>query len=183
MADFTFVTSNPHKVLTAEAVCKQFGVFFDHKKMDLEEIQADNGEDIAKHKVAQAFEAVKSPVTVTDDNWAIPGLRGFPGPYMRYINKWFTSEDFVRLTKSLEDRRIIMKHIIAYKDSKTEKVFSAKIEAILLKEARGESIIPHFAVISLDGGKHSAAEAEADGTMAIASLPNAWHQFCSWLNS
>lgn len=183
MVDFTFVTSNEHKVKTARAVCKESGLSFDHKDMDLIEIQSDSGEAIAKHKVGQAYEACKKPVAVTDDSWMIPGLRGFPGPYMRYINSWFTPDDFVRLTRDLSDRRITMRHVIAYQDSQKQKVFSVDINGVLLKEVRGESIIPHFAIVSFDGGKQSVAEAEAAGETAISSLPNAWHQFCEWLSA
>lgn len=74
-----------------------------------------------------------------------------------------------------------MRHVIAYKDKDSEKLFTADIEALLLKEVRGKSVIPHFAVISFDGGKHSAAEAEDTALMAISQKPNAWHQLCEWL--
>ena len=178
--DFTFVTSNDHKVLTAEAVCREFDLAFDRQNIDLVEIQADNGEVIAADKALQAYETFKRPVAVTDDSWSIPGLTGFPGPYMKYINQWFAHEDFLRLTKDLKDRRMTMRHIIAYRDSQTEKVFSVEILASLLKEIRGTSQIPHFTLVSLDG-KRSVAEAEAEmGQSAFASLPNAWHDFCEW---
>lgn len=183
MPDFTFVTSNDHKVKTAKAVCAAAGLSFSHKHLDLLEIQADDGEAVARHKVRQAFQACKSPVVVTDDNWDIPGLRGFPGPYMRHINQWFEPKDFINLTRGLADRRIIMSHILAYKDGQTEKIFTVDIPATLLKEPRGESIITHFKVISLDGGQHSTAEAEADGSSAIANTANAWHDFCEWFQN
>lgn len=167
--------------MTARAVCAEFGLKFDHKKLDLLEIQSDDTDAIARHKAAQAFEACNSAVVVTDDSWAIPGLRGFPGPYMRYINKWFRPRDFLNLTASLQDRRIIMKHVIAYKSARTERIFTAEIEGVLLREAAGSSIIPHFAVISFDGGQHSVAEVENDDFTALSELPNAWHQLGQWL--
>jgi XTP/dITP diphosphohydrolase len=183
MADFTFVTSNDHKVKTAEAVCQQFKLTFEHKNMDLLEIQSDSGEDIARFKVEQAFKACQNPVAITDDSWLIPGLGGFPGPYMKDVNRWFKPQDFINLTESLADRRMIMHQVIAYKDEDNEKIFSTDIEASLLKQARGSSAIPHFAVISFDGGQHSVAEAETGGITAISNLPNAWHQFCEWLTN
>ncbi len=181
MADFIFATSNDHKVKTARAVCEQFGLSFQRKNMDLVEIQSDSGEMIAKHKVDQAYETFQSPVAVTDDSWIIPGLGGFPGPYMKYINQWLRPSDFLRLTATLKDRRIIMRHIIAYKDNSQGKLFTADIEGLLLNEVRGKSVIPHFSVISLDNGQTSVAETEVNGTTAIALLPNAWHQFCEYL--
>lgn len=183
MTDFVFATSNDHKVKTAEAVCAQFGLKFTHKNMDLQEIQSDNGEAIARYKVEQAFAVCQQPVAVTDDSWLIPGLNGFPGPYMKYINQWFSPADFLRLTKDLADRRMIMRHIIAYKDAHDEKVFSVDIPGVLLKKVRGNSIIPHFAIVSFDGGASSVAEAEANGTLAVADGPNAWQGFCQWLAS
>jgi XTP/dITP diphosphohydrolase len=180
MADFLFVTSNEHKVQTAQAVCSQFGIKFTHQAHDLTEIQADDGEVIALDKARQAFEYYKQPVAVTDDNWLIPALNGFPGPYMKYMNQWLTPDDFINLTRKLKDRRIIMRQIIVYRDKDQEKVFSTDIPGVLLKEPRGTSIIPHFAVISFDGGKHSAAEVEASGQVVVADQATAWHEFCQW---
>jgi non-canonical purine NTP pyrophosphatase (RdgB/HAM1 family) len=181
---FTFVTSNEHKVATATAMCREYGIKFERRNIDLVEIQADDGESIAIGKVRQAFEEFKRPVVITDDNWFITGLNGFPGPYMKYVNKWFRPEDFIRLTKDLEDRRIVMRQIIAYKDSDCEEIFSEDIEGTLLKEVRGESKIPHFTVISFDGGRSSVAEAELKSqTTAVAEKANAWHKLCDWLQS
>jgi XTP/dITP diphosphohydrolase len=183
MADFTFVTSNDHKVMTAKAVCGQFGLTFERKNMDLIEIQSDTGEPIASNKAGQAYEAYKRPVTITDDSWIIPGLNGFPGPYMKYINQWFKPEDFLRLVTPLQDRSIIMRQIIVYQDERRKKIFAVDLEGTLLREARGSSIIPHFSIISFDGGKHSVAEAEVGGLSVISGLSNAWHQVCEWLKS
>lgn len=181
MVDFTFVTSNDHKVKTARTTCREMGVTFVHKHLDLQEIQAEDGQAIARHKADQAFETFKRPVVVTDDNWSIPGVGGFPGPYMRYVNQWFKPDDFLRLTRDLTDRRMIMSHILAYKDKRTEKVFAVDIPATILKKARGNSPITHFLILSLDGGRTSIAEAEANGDSAIAAQANAWHDFCAWL--
>jgi XTP/dITP diphosphohydrolase len=183
MADFTFVTSNNHKLLTAKTVCGQFGIAFDHQATDIVEIQADDGAVIALDKARQAFELVKGPVAVTDDNWAIPALNGFPGPYMRYMNQWLTPADWLNLTRDLEDRRINMRHVIAYKDRQAEKIFSVEIKMKLLKEVRGTSPIDHFAIISADG-IHSVAETESNsGKTVFSDQPNAWHQLCDWLKS
>lgn len=181
MARFTFVTSNDHKILTAKTVCEPLGIPFRHKHMDFVEIQAD-GEAIALDKVRQAYDKFREPVVITDDSWLIHGLNGFPGPYMKYMNQWFGPDDFVRLTRDLDDRRMTMRQIIAYKDAGDEKLFVADIDGVLLKEPRGRSVIPHFAVVSFDGGKRSVAEEEDGGTLsAVATRPNAWYELCEWL--
>lgn len=167
--------------MIAQDVCDEAGIEFERKDADFLEIQSDNAEEIALNKVRQAYEEFNEPVAVTDDSWIIPGLNGFPGPYMKYMNQWLKPQDFLNLTKDLEDRRAIMRQVIAYKDKDTEKVFSADIEAILLKEARGKTNISHFAVVSFDGGKHSMAEDELTRIQAISKIDNSWHQLCEWL--
>jgi len=184
MPDFIFVTSNDHKVMTAKMVCDTYGLSFDRKQLDLLEIQADNGEEIGRHKAEQAFDICHAPLIVSDDSWYIAGLRGFPGPYMKYVNQWFMPEDFLRLTRDLTDRNIVLRQIVVYKDAEHEKVFIAELEGTLLKEARGQApAFPHFAVTSFDGGKHSLAESDDRGMPAVANHHSAYHQLCEWLRS
>lgn len=183
MGQFIFATSNDHKVMTAKFVCDSFGIEFDRANVDLVEIQSDNTDEIALHKVRQAYEKLGKAVAITDDSWLIPGLNGFPGPYMKYINQWFRPEDFINLTESLDDRQIIMRQVIAYKDRENEKVFTTDIPGTILKDVRGKSEIMHFAVMSFDGGKHSVAEAEQDGITDISRRDNSWHKLCEWLQA
>lgn len=183
MADFTFVTSNDHKVQVAQIICDQFGIAFQRKHLDLLEIQSDDGAAIAALKIEQAFEACKGPVVITDSSWLIPGLQGFPGPYMKQINHWFTPQDFLHLTAPLTDRRITYRQILAYKDSSIKKLFSVDIEGVLLKGARGESVFPTYPIISFDGGHKSLAEADTSGLPAIAEHHTAWHELCMWLQA
>ncbi|HVS58790.1 MAG TPA: non-canonical purine NTP pyrophosphatase [Candidatus Saccharimonadales bacterium] len=182
MKQLLFVTSNDHKVLTAKHVCKQFDISVTRHNLDLQEIQSISGETIAKHKAHQAFDLLKQPLVVTDDTWEIPGLNGFPGPYMKYVNQWFTPTDFLRLTKPLKDRRIILHQIICYQDSSGQKIFTHPVEGILLAEARGVSSYPIFTIVSFDGGKHSSAEINSAGYTAINNHYTAWHPLCEWLS-
>ena len=181
MADLHFVTTNDHKLLAATEVCSQFGIKLIRHNLELQEIQADNGEAIALHKVRQAYDKLISPVVITDDSWLIPGLNGFPGPYMKYMVDWLSIEDFVRLTSQLKDRRIILRQIIAYQDDRQAKVFSLDIEGVLLTEPRGASPIPHFSITSFDGGAHSAAELWSTGSSSISERRTAWHALIAWL--
>jgi len=184
MPDFTFVTSNDHKVMTAQAVCDAFGVTFSRKHLDLVEIQADNGEAIGRHKAEQAFDICHTPVVISDDSWIIPGLNGFPGPYMKYMNEWLTAEDFQRLTSQLENRRIILHQVVVYKDAQHEQLFTADLEGVLLEEVRGKHpLFAHFAITSLDGGKHSLAEADTLSKPTVSELNSSYHKLCTWLKS
>ncbi len=183
MSNFTFVTSNDIKVLAAKEVCNEFGISFDRDNIDFVEIQADDGTAIARHKAEQAFVQLQKPVVVTDDSWLIPGLNGFPGPYMKQVNDWFSVDDWLRLTRDLDDRRMILRQIVVYQDTMRQQLFVSDLEAILLKESRSTTGIKHFSIISFDGGKHSAAELTERGESSIKHLSNSWHELCEWLQT
>lgn len=138
---------------------------------------------MARDKALRVFEQIKEPVVVSDDNWIVPALNGFPGPYMKYINHTFTANDWLRLMKDVTDRRIILRQVIVYQDQQQQQVFATDVEATILREARGQSSYPHTAVISFDGGKTSAAEIISDGKSALydANRPTSWHDLCKWL--
>ena len=183
MSDFTFVTSNDIKVQAATVVCNEFGFKFDRHVIDFVEIQSSDGQAIARHKAEQAYAELKQPVVVTDDSWLTPDLNGFPGPYMKQVNDWFSTDDWLRLTRDLEDRRMILRQIIVYQDVDGQHVFECELEALLLRESRSTTDIKHFSIISFDGGKHSAAEMSENGESAIKHLNNSWHDFCEWLKN
>ncbi len=180
---FTFVTSNDLKVMAAHEVCDKHDILFDRQVIDFVEIQSDNGETIARDKAAQAYTQLNTPLVVTDDSWLIPGLGGFPGPYMKQVNDWFTPDDWIRLTRDLTDRRMILRQIIVYQDSDGQRVFTSDVESVLLTSSRSQSGHKHFSIISFDGGVHSAAEVVESGRSALQNEPNSWHELCAWLQS
>lgn len=181
MSDFTFVTSNNIKVQAATAACNEFGISFDRTVIDFIEIQSSQGAPIARHKAEQAYSQLHKPIVITDDSWIIPALNGFPGPYMKQVNDWFSIEDWLRLTRDLTDRRMILRQIIVYQDSRQQRLFSCDLEAVMLRESRSATGIKHFSIISFDGGQHSAAELSERGESPIKHLPNSWHGLCKWL--
>ena len=77
------------------------------------------------------------PVVVTDTYWNIPALKGFPGPFMKYVAGWFVPEDFLNLMKDKTDRRVSFTESITYKDAKQTKVFSKEYWGIIIKSSRG----------------------------------------------
>lgn len=183
MSDFTFVTTNDMKVRAAKTACDEFGVSFDRATIDFVEIQSSDGEDIACHKAEQAYAELQKPIVITDDSWLIPALNGFPGPYMKQVNDWFSTDDWLRLTRDLTDRRMILRQIVVYQDAGGQKVFNTDLEALLLSEPRDTNYVKHFSIISFDNGKHSAAEVTNRGESSIKDLLHSWHDLCTWLQN
>jgi inosine/xanthosine triphosphate pyrophosphatase family protein len=112
----------------------------------------------------------------------ISGLNDFPGPYMKYMNDWFTTEDWLRLTSTLEDRRVILRQIVIYQTADEQQIFTVDIPGILLHEIRGSSPFTQSPLISFDGGKHSTAEYHEKGESASQHHHNPWHEFSEWYN-
>jgi non-canonical purine NTP pyrophosphatase (RdgB/HAM1 family) len=182
MKHVVFVTSNEYKFNHAVSVTQSAGITLIRKHMDLQEIQSDSGEEITRHKAEQAYADLKQPLVVNDDTWSIPGINGFPGAYMKYINDWFTVTDWLNLTRPLKDRRIILHQHIVYQDGHSQHYFLQNIEGTLLTEARGSHHFPHLAILSFDGGQSSSAERAAAGRPAVdLSTTTAWHKFNDWL--
>jgi XTP/dITP diphosphohydrolase len=180
MKELVYVTGNSFKFRQAVAACKPLDIELRQVGLDIPEIQADSGEQIARDKAIKAFAELKKPLVVSDDSWMIPGLNNFPGPYMKYMNDWFTTDDWLRLTRDLLDRSIFLQQVVIYQDSNGQQTFTVDIPGILLTEARGISPYPHTCLVSFDGGKHSNAEYHEKGESAAAHQHNPWHEFAKW---
>ncbi len=112
-----YVTSNQNKIVTANKLLKPFGISVEGIKVDgIIEPQTDDILKISTLKAQQAFKKVQKPLIVSDGSWIIPGLNGFPGPYMAFVNKWFTSQDFLNLMKDKKNREIVLRECVTYID-------------------------------------------------------------------
>jgi XTP/dITP diphosphohydrolase len=82
LAELVFVTSNAGKLREAEAV---LGVRLDHHGLDLPELQSLDLEEVVRHKARTAFERLRRPVLVEDTALELAGMKGFPGPLVRFL--------------------------------------------------------------------------------------------------
>ena len=179
-AAILYVTGNAEKFRQAQTTCQEFDIQLEQDRMEAVEIQAESGAPIALDKATKAFVHFQKPVVISDDSWSIPALKGFPGPYMSWVNDWFTIEDWLNLTRPLKDRRIILTQFVVYQDADTQKIFYKTLEGVLLTEPRGKTVYPHSLLVSFDGGKTTNAEFHARGESATAHLPNVWRDFAEW---
>jgi inosine/xanthosine triphosphate pyrophosphatase family protein len=99
-----YITENNHKFETVGSFFEKQGIEISQKVLPIYEIQSNDGIEIAISKAKQAWEIIKEPLFVNDAFWIIPSLKGFPGPYMKYINDWFEPDDFLKLMNGKNDR-------------------------------------------------------------------------------
>jgi XTP/dITP diphosphohydrolase len=180
MSKVLYATGNVEKFRLADIVCSRYDIQLEQDKLEVPEIQGEDGALIARDKADKAFAKFKKAVVISDDNWIIPGLNGFPGPYMKSVNDWFTVDNWLNLTRPLKDRRIILRQIVVYQDSDTQKLFSTVIEGLLLPDPRGESRYPHSKITSFDGGEQSSAEYHERGESSASHRRTVWHEFVEW---
>lgn len=185
MRQLAYATSNKVKFNTAVQLCKPFQVTLQQVTVDISEIQGSDGLIIARDKAQRTYDALQQPLIISDDSWIIPGLQGFPGPYMKYMNQWFSETDWARLVQPLKDRRIILRQIIVHQDATGQHVFSTDVEGMLLDSPRGASPSPHITLVSFDNGATSVAEAIEQNGSALGSTnrTSSWHALCAWLNT
>lgn len=102
----TLVSGNKQKIQLYAILLAEYGVSFSAQKLVLDEVQSDSLPEIVERKALHAFEQLQQPVFVQDAGWAIPALKGFPGPFMKYMNHWLSSEDFLALMRDKIDKSV-----------------------------------------------------------------------------
>lgn len=183
MRSLIFATGNDEKFGIAVAACRPAGITISQRKLDIDEIQGEDSELIIRDKTRKAFAIVQAPVVVSDDSWSIPGLRGFPGPYMKSINHWFTMQDFLNLTRPLADRRIILVQLLAYGDGSGQHVIRREHTATLLPEARGHygSALQKIVAMPGDTGLSIAEAYDRGAVHAERDAALCWQDMTRWL--
>lgn len=145
---FSFITTNEEKLESAHRHLDPLHVLFTSQALHLTEIQSDDIHEIARLKAQEAFQTVHASLVVSDHTWNIPALNGFPGPYMKYINQWFLTEDMMQLMRSHQDKTIIKTEILGYQDEFGYKSFEWSAQGTFLDAPRGDGL-PVMRIVSL----------------------------------
>lgn len=109
-----FVTGNLYKFQVAEKALEGSGIKLVQEKLDTPEIQSTSVEEISSYSAKWAAEKIGKPVAVTDAGYYIEVLNGFPGPFIKYINQWLTSEDLINLMAGKTNRKVIVRDGLSY---------------------------------------------------------------------
>lgn len=122
-----YVTGNKIKVDYANKKLNQFGIEIEQIILDVPEIQSSEKFAVAEDKAKKAFEIKRKPLFVTDHFWEIQGLNGFPGAFMKYVNKWLTASDFLNLMNDKKERKVICTDTLCYIDENGIKYFTDEL--------------------------------------------------------
>ncbi len=182
MPELIFVTGNKEKLTAAVHTGATYDIQIVQESPEIDEIQSEDAEHIARAKAQSAFNVIGKPPVVSDDSWAITGLHGFPGAYMKSMNHWLSVDDFLRLTSSLEDKSCTLHQILVYQDATQQIVFGRQVAGTILTEAHGDTNIPWAAIVTMDGdeGKtiREVQSSGVDNSGRAAAL--VWHDLFQW---
>jgi len=141
-----FITSNSGKVKSLQAALDKLKAPVTVKQyaMKLDEIQADDPEEISQQKARDAFKELKKPLVVEDSGFCINALNGFPGVYSRYILDTIGADGIMKLMEGKEDRSChftavatfidAQGKIISFRDSRAGKSQIAKKKDTISKD-------------------------------------------------
>ena len=174
-----FITENQDKLENASHVLDVYGIPFEGKNIPILEIQSDSQKEIVLHKAQQAFEKIRQPLVVKDDGWYITALRGFPGVYMKYVNQWFTADDFLNLLKPYSNREILFRESVCYIDKNQYKIFINDVKAEILQAPRGNGK-PSMTIVSFRKDHKTMAECSNEGIEFMEGDTSVWHAFAKW---
>jgi XTP/dITP diphosphohydrolase len=110
------VTTNQKKLLTAQSVLKDYSVNLEILPLNYEapEIQSFDVQEIAAFTAQYIANKENKTVLVTDVGYYINSLKGFPGPYIKQINHYLTSEDLLKLLEGKTDRSFVMRECLGF---------------------------------------------------------------------
>ena len=177
-----FVTTNTPKFDNAQIVLRQYDIQLFQYPLDLTELQSESLKEIAREKARSAYEKVGKPLVVKDDGWYITALNGFPGPYMKYVNEWFSPDDFLNVLKPYDNRELLFRDALCFTDGKEEVFFESTIPGKILYEPKGEGVpLARLATFRKDG--KTMAECINEGIHFIDNGKSVWHEFAHWYHS
>lgn len=183
-----FVTGNAEKFANAQAICKKYGFIVEQIVADIDEIQGEDSEKIAKDKARRAYELVGKPVIISDDSWSIAALNGFPGAYMKSVSHWFSPQNFIDLLQGSADRSVTLHQYLVYQDEHETVVFQHDHLGKVVTDVRGDSKTAWHNVVAMeaDNGK-TLGEVIAEGGIGNPErnekLGDAWHDLLAWLKA
>lgn len=182
MDKVVFVTGNDYKFQVACEGVKKYLVQLDQAKLETPEIQAESVEEVAAFSAKWAASQLGKPVVVTDGGYNIEALNGFPGVFIKYVNKWLSSDDLLRLMAGKDNRRVTAQVALAYCAPDGEaRVFTANFEGRIAQKAGkpgGTAINEIYIPVPYD---KTESELSREVMVAYWNTGDLWGQWCRWM--
>jgi len=130
-----FITGNPKKVLSANKHLAGSGITVLQKNTELIEPQADTLREVALAKANQVKDMGDASFIVLDAGLVVPGLKGFPGVYTKYVQQTLFSEGLKALVDARcpDKREAYFEHVIVLTHKGHQYVFEDRYQGSIAK--------------------------------------------------
>lgn len=112
--EIIFVTRNKYKFKIAQKSLVGSGFKIIQNQLEVPEIQSKSVKEIAAFSAKWASNRLNKPAAVSDAGFYIETFNGFPGPFIKYIDKWLSIKDMLNLMEGKENRQVVWKDCLAY---------------------------------------------------------------------
>ena len=180
-----FVTSNIHKFQEARRVLSEYKIATAKLRVGAVEIQDDNLENIAEASVLDAVKNCGLPIFVEDAGLFIEALKGFPGPYSKYVYNTIGTKGILKQMKNIEKRDAYFQSVIAFNSPDEQPTcFRGKVDGKISLQERGTSGFgydPIFEPTAGDG--RTFAEMTLNEKNGYSHRAEALRKFAEWYSS
>lgn len=181
MKKITFITGNKAK---AELLAKHLKIKVDHKKLDIDEIQSLDLDEVVTKKAKAAYAIIKSPVLVEDVSLVYNALGRLPGPLIKWFLEELDNAGLCRLINHYKkDRSAIARVAFCYFDGNELKVFNAQIKGSIAAHPRGEKGFGWDPIFIPEGFNQTWAEMDEKDAGASSMRKVALEKFEKYLNN
>ncbi len=180
-----FVTSNIHKFQEARRVLSEYKIATAKLKVGAVEIQDDSLENIAEASVLDAVKNCGLPIFVEDAGLFIEALKGFPGPYSKYVYNTVGVKGILKLMKNIENRSAHFQSVIAFSSPGEQPIcFRGKVEGKISLQERGTSGFGYDPIfMPTDGDGRTFAEMTSNEKNGYSHRAEALRKFAEWYSS
>lgn len=183
MPAILFITGNKRKVWQATDILSKHHISVDALDLPVVQVQHADPRLIAVEKAKSAYQLAKKPLVINDHAWAFPALKGFPGGYMKDMNNWLESEDFLALMANKQDRTVLLTERVVYTDGQITEIFEAVFPGKVINGPRGIGNVSCERIVVFDGSNKTIAEHIDSGEHARNMDESAWTKFGEWFIS
>ena len=134
------ITKNPVKLSNAKNVLKNYGIEVRQVEMDVPELQSSDVTQVAEYSARHAGNNINQLVVKLDVAFEIRALNGFPGPFVKYVNRWLSPEKILQLMENENDRYAKFVDCVALYEPDTQQCrsFISQTGGRIADEIRGQ---------------------------------------------
>lgn len=173
-----FITSNKYKFKEAKEILSDI----EQLEIDLFEIQEETPQKIVEHKLKEALKYHQGPLVVDDVSLELESLKGFPGPYVKWMEKQVGVDSVYRVAKKLGSTKAVAKTILGLAiDENNIKFFEGEMEGELVLP-KGDNGFGFDLIFKPKGFKKTFAQLSTKEKNAISHRGKAFKKLKEYLD-